>query len=64
MTWILFSLLAALVWAVVNVVDKYIISQRIKHPVVFIPILGLVSLISSIIVLSFSRELIPIFAFF
>ncbi len=50
MEWILFSILAALTWAIVSTVDKYILTKWIDNPIVPIMILGVVGLIASIIV--------------
>jgi len=53
MSWVLFSILAALIWAVVNVVDKYILSKWVKNPIVPVMILGVVGLVSSLLVFLF-----------
>lgn len=45
MSWILFSILAALTWAIVDIVDKFTVSKWTKKPAVPVIILGLVSLI-------------------
>ena len=50
MSWILFSILAALVWAIVNLVDKYILTKWVRKPIVPVMILGIIGLIASFIV--------------
>ena len=47
MSWILFSILAALVWGVVNLVDKYILTKWIKKPIVPVMVLGVIGLTAS-----------------
>jgi transporter family protein len=49
MTWIFFSLLTALIWAGVNIVDKHIISKYKLEPVVFVSILSTIGLIVGLI---------------
>lgn len=49
-SWILFSVLAALIWAIVNTIDKYVLTKWIKKPIVPVMILGIVGLIASFIV--------------
>ncbi|MBA3064397.1 EamA family transporter, partial [Candidatus Woesearchaeota archaeon] len=53
MSWILFSILAALVWAIVNTVDKYIFTKWIRKPVIPLMILGIIGLIASFFVYLF-----------
>lgn len=50
MSWILFSILAALTWAIVNTIDKYVFTKWIRKPIVPVMILGVIGLIASIIV--------------
>ncbi len=50
MPWILFSILSAAVWAIVNTVDKYVLTKLVRKPVVPLMILGIVGLISSFLV--------------
>lgn len=50
MSWILFSILAAVCWATVNTVDKYVLTKLVRQPFVPIIILGLVGLIVAIII--------------
>ncbi len=50
MSWILFSILAALVWAIVNTVDKYVFTKWIRKPVIPLMILGLIGLVASFFV--------------
>ncbi|MFC1800784.1 EamA family transporter, partial [Nanoarchaeota archaeon] len=53
MSWILFSVLAALMWAVVNIVDKYVLTKWVKNPMVNVIILGFVSLLAGVFVYFF-----------
>ncbi len=50
MTWILFSILTALTWAMVNIIDKYVLTKWIKWPVVPVMILGVVGLAFSAVI--------------
>jgi len=53
MLWILFSILAALVWAIVSIVDKYIFTKWIRKPVIPLMILGVIGLVASFFVYLF-----------
>lgn len=46
MLWISFSLLAAMLWATVNVIDKYTMSKLVQQPLIPVLILGIVGLFS------------------
>ncbi len=48
--WILFSLPAALAWAITNVTDKYILSKVIKQPIVALLCFALVGFAGSLII--------------
>lgn len=48
--WVIFSILAALIWAVVNTVDKYILTKWIRTPLVPVIIVGLIGLVASVVV--------------
>ena len=48
--WAIFSILAALCWAIVNIVDKYILTKWVRNPLIPVIILGIIGLIASIIV--------------
>lgn len=50
MSWILFSILAALTWAIVNTVDKYVLTKWVKKPIVPVMILGVIGLIATFII--------------
>lgn len=50
MSWVLFSLLAAFTWAIVNTVDKYVLTKWVRKPIVPVMILGVVGLVASIAV--------------
>jgi len=49
-TWIIFSLLAALTWAIVNISDKYVISKLINRPMIPVLFMGILSIISAVVV--------------
>ena len=53
MSWILFSILAAIVWAIVNTVDKYILTKLVRKPVIPLMILGVIGLFASFFVYLF-----------
>lgn len=50
MSWILFSILAAVTWAIVNTVDKYILTKLTKNPYVVTITLGVIGAIVSLFV--------------
>ncbi len=70
MEWVLFSILAVIIWSVVNIVDKYVLTKWIEKPVIPTMILGVVGLAASFIVyltqgfseLSFSNILLAFLA--
>ena len=53
MSWVLFSILATLVWAIVNTVDKYVLTKLVRKPVILLMILGIIGLIASFLVYLF-----------
>ena len=53
MLWALLSILAALVWSVVNIVDKYVLSKFFKNPVTAIIIFSIFGLASSFLIYLF-----------
>ncbi|MBW2992078.1 EamA family transporter [Candidatus Woesearchaeota archaeon] len=53
MPWILFSILAAFIWAVVNIIDKYVLEKWVRKPIVPVIILGFFGLIAGFFVLLF-----------
>lgn len=53
MTWILFSILAAISWAIVHILDKIILTKLIKNPVISLLFLGTIGLIISFFVYLF-----------
>jgi drug/metabolite transporter (DMT)-like permease len=50
MLWMTFSLLAATLWAIVNVTDKYTMTKLVDNPLLPVLILGLVGLLSSLVI--------------
>jgi len=53
MSWVFFSILAALCWAIVSIVDKYVLSSWIKKPIVAVIIYTFVSLVTSLLIFIF-----------
>jgi transporter family protein len=53
MSWILFSILATLTWAIVNIVDKYVLTKWVRKPIIPIMILGIIGLLASVLVYLF-----------
>jgi len=53
MSWILFSILAALIWAIVNTIDKFVLTKWVKNPIVPMMILGIVGLTMSLCIFIF-----------
>lgn len=50
MSWILFSILAALVWATVNTADKFVLTKIVKKPIVPVMIMGLIGFVIGVAV--------------
>ncbi|MFH1294461.1 MAG: DMT family transporter [Candidatus Aenigmatarchaeota archaeon] len=50
MIWAMLSVLAALMWAVVNTVDKYLLTKYLKNPVIPTLFFGVISLFSAVAV--------------
>ena len=48
--WILFSILAAFLWAICNIVDKFILTKWVKQPFVPVIILGIIGFIAGMAV--------------
>ncbi len=48
MSWILFSILAAIVWAIVNIIDKYVLTKLVKTPIIPVMLFGIIGLVISI----------------
>ncbi len=53
MLWVLFSLLAAFCWAIVNTVDKYVITRWVRTPFVPMSIMGFVAFSAAMLILIF-----------
>ena len=53
MTWVFYSLLAAMLWAIVNVTDKYTMDKLVTNPMIPVLILGLVQLITAVSIYCF-----------
>lgn len=50
MSWILFAILATVTWAIVNIIDKYILTKLIREPVIPIMVGGIISLLVAVFV--------------
>ncbi|MDD5162952.1 MAG: EamA family transporter [Candidatus ainarchaeum sp.] len=50
MSWVLFAVLAALIFAVVNTIDKFILTKWVRNPLINVSILGIVGLIASAVI--------------
>jgi len=48
MSWIFLSILAAFIWSVVNIFDKYIVSKLVEKPIVPVIVMGSIGLIVSV----------------
>ncbi len=59
MLWIYFTLLAVLIWTVVNIVDKHVITEHIKQPRIAVIFLAIMSLVAAIVVLLTTSVIIP-----
>lgn len=46
MTWAILSILSALCWSVVNIIDKYVLNKWIREPFVVLIIIGIIGLIA------------------
>lgn len=53
MLWVILSILAALCWAVVNLVDKYVLTKWVRKPIVPVMIFGIVCLFASLFIYLF-----------
>jgi len=53
MSWIFFSLLAAMIWAIGNTVDKYVLMKWVKNPLVSIIFVGIVELVAGVLIYAF-----------
>jgi transporter family protein len=51
--WILFSVLAALTWAIVNIIDKYVLTKWVRAPIVPVIINGIIGLLAGLFILLF-----------
>jgi len=51
--WVIFSILAALIWAICNTVDKYVLTKWVKKPTVPLIITGIIGLLAILTVYLF-----------
>jgi len=51
--WVIFSILAALCWAIVSIVDKYVLTKWVRKPIVPVMILGIIGLLASLFIYLF-----------
>lgn len=52
MLWIIFSLAAALIWAMANVIDKYTLAKIVDKPVIPVIVMGVVGILFSILIIA------------
>jgi len=50
MSWIIFSILAAFIWSIVNTVDKYVLTKWVRKPIIPVMIMGVIGLIVALII--------------
>lgn len=53
MSWIVFTILAALTWAIVNIIDKYVLTKWIRKPITPVIIFCIIGLVASFLVYLF-----------
>jgi len=53
MEWVLYSIIAVLIWSVVNIVDKHVLTKHVKSPFLPLMILGIIGIIASVFVYFF-----------
>ena len=51
--WIYFSILAAFLWAVGSIIDKFVLTKLIKNPLIPVIFSGVFGLISLVLILAF-----------
>ncbi|MFH1505675.1 MAG: EamA family transporter [archaeon] len=61
-SWVFLSILAALIWGVVNVVDKYVLTKWVKNPIVPVIFTGIIGITAGTIILLL-HDFIPITGF-
>ena len=50
MLWVIYSIIAVLIWSIVNIVDKHILEKRIKNSLIPVVIFGVIGLLIAIII--------------
>ena len=50
---VLFAFLAPIVWALMNVMDKYVLSHRVQNPLSYAAVVGIVNIVYGVILASF-----------
>lgn len=45
MTWIVLTLIAAFLWSVINVINKFLVEKHIKEPIIFLVVFGLLGIL-------------------
>ncbi len=50
MSWILFALLAAITWAIINTIDKLILTKYVKNPIIPLVVLCIINILAGIVV--------------
>lgn len=59
MLWVYLTLLATAIWAITNIIDKYIVSKYLREPIVYPIITGFVGLLAAIAVFLFREVTFP-----
>ncbi len=59
MLWVYFTILSALAWTVVNLIDKYTLDKYIQNPMISVIFVGFLGLIAAMIVSQFTEILVP-----
>jgi drug/metabolite transporter (DMT)-like permease len=53
MLWVFFAVLAAVIWAMVNMIDKYVLEKLIDKPIVPLMATGIIGVIMAVLIYSF-----------
>jgi len=59
MLWVYFTILSALAWTFVNLIDKYTIDKYIQNPMISVIFIGFLGLIAAMIISQFTEILVP-----
>ena len=59
MLWVYFTVLSALAWTIVNLIDKYNLDKYVQNPMICVIFIGFLGLIAAMIVSQFTEILVP-----